>query len=124
MEPRKNFLDISKFSALIVEAQEGIVLFIHSFGLTDLDVSEGTRANASDRLKATEAGEIERVAWLRATDRPRRIDRSLLTENHETNWSWRDQAAERERQAHLLSRKEKAGAPKGNRPVWSSGRKL
>lgn len=48
------------------------------------------------------SGEIERSAWLRATDRPRRIDASLLTENYSENWDVRVQGAERTRQTRLL----------------------
>jgi hypothetical protein len=68
------------------------------------DVSEWMRANASDRQRATDVGEIERVRWLRATDQPRRVDESLLTENYQHNWSVQAQGDERTRQAHLLGK--------------------
>ena len=41
-----------------------------------------------------DVGEIERVAWLRATDQRRRIDASLLTEGYSRNWNVRAQAEE------------------------------
>lgn len=55
-------------------------------------------------VKGSSCGEIEGVAWLRATDQPRRIDASLLTENYARNWSVREEGEERSRQAHLLER--------------------
>jgi hypothetical protein len=79
---------------------------IHQFGpaaLAELNnVSEEMRCNASDRLRLTDVGEIERVKWLRATGQPRRVDKSLLTENWRLNWDIRVQGEERTRQAHLL----------------------
>lgn len=48
------------------------------------------------------SGEIERVSWLRATDQPRRVDASLLSENLEENWSVKAQGEERLRQDRLL----------------------
>lgn len=50
---------------------------------------------SSDRVGARKEGLVIK---------DRRIDRSLLTENYESNWSVRVQGMERERQDHLLQR--------------------
>lgn len=69
-----------------------------------LDQLSERRVGARRSDQTTTSGEIERVAWLRATDQKRRLDASLLTENFEDNWSVRAQAYERNRQADLLKR--------------------
>jgi hypothetical protein len=71
------------------------------------DVSERRRCNAPGRDKIND-GEIERVAWLRATDQPRRIDASLMTENRDL-YGVRGEGEERCRQAHLLARARRQG---------------
>lgn len=59
-------------------------------------------------------GELERVAWLKATDQPRRIDASLLTENREL-YGVRGEGEERCRVAHLLERVRRQVSPGRNR---------
>jgi hypothetical protein len=117
LEPLKNFLDIYKLRCGNMALSEGQTVYFHDLRPTAWtalnDVSEGMRANASDRQRATDVGEIERVRWLRATDQRRRIDASLLTEGYERNWSVRAQGEERSRQDHLLRR---------SRRQFSSGR--
>lgn len=66
---------------------------------------------AARRPSLVTSGEIEGVAWLRATDQKRRIDASLLTENFEKYWNVRAEADERGRQAHLLQRARRLGPP-------------
>lgn len=56
------------------------------------------------------SGEIEMVAFLRATEQPRRVDASLLTENYRENWDIRAQGIERGRQMHLLQRIRQQGS--------------
>jgi hypothetical protein len=73
------------------------------------DVSERRRCNVSVRDGSSGAGELERVAFLRATDQARRIDALLLTEGYARNWSVRAQGEERMRQAHLVARARRQG---------------
>src|ERR1700761_3587344 len=70
-----------------------------------VDIARDRVAAPSKALvNSQQSGEIERVAWLRATDQTRRIDASLLTENYRKNWDVHVQGSERMRQAHLLER--------------------
>lgn len=83
-------------------------MVFHALGPTALavlqDISSKRVGARNDGLVIENSGEIERVAWLRATDQKRRLDASLLTENFEDNWSVRAQAYERNRQEDLLKR--------------------
>lgn len=82
--------------------------------LTDL-ASNRVAAREDAFVASQTSGEIERVAWLRASEPKRRIDASLLTENYAKNWSVRAQGAERERQAHLLQRTRRSVVSPGRR---------
>jgi hypothetical protein len=81
----------------------------YSIGDIALGVLDGVSTNRVaardvDLLIRVGVGGIEKVAWLRATDRPRRVDASLLTEGYERNWNVRAEGEERRRLAHLQQR--------------------